>query len=107
MSKATKSIAAPAAAEPVVVAPKVTPVTASAPVVQTLSVKPGIVSRGARAAWYALALQYNGKPVAEFLAAGTANPPSLYTARSKHNGNPHSAVGYLRGLVRRGWVTLV
>jgi hypothetical protein len=75
---------------------------------QILQVKPGIVSRGARQAWYALALAYNGKPVADFMAAAAAHGAvSTYTARSKHAGTPHSAQGYLRGLVRRGWVTLV
>lgn len=42
-----------------------------------LVVKPGVALRGARAAWYATLLAYNGKPVAEFLAHCAANPPSV------------------------------
>jgi hypothetical protein len=90
-----------------VVAP-VAPVVAVTPdQPKVIKVKTGIVSRGARQAWYELACKYDGKPVADFLADGTANPPSHYTGRSKHAGDAHSASGYLRGLLRRGWVTLV
>lgn len=98
MTKATKT------EKPAVVAETTQPV-ATKP--QILQVKTGIKSRGARQAWYELACRYDGKPVADMLADGKANPPSHYTARSKHAGDAHSAEGYLRGLVRRGWVTLV
>lgn len=102
MSKAKKVAVTPEAG--MEVAATETPVA----VQQKLQVKTGVVYRGARLAWYELACKYDGKTVAEFLAAAAEiGTVSAYTTRSKHAGNPHNAQGYLRGLVRRGSVTLV
>lgn len=57
----------------------------NAPVaVTTKATKPGILQvkaggsfRGARAAWYEMLQKYDGKPVADFLAAAQDKPPSL------------------------------
>jgi hypothetical protein len=48
----------------------------------------------ARAVWYDALLAYEGKPVAEFVAHVTANPPSLPT-KGKNAGVPEKASGWL------------
>ena len=58
--------------------------------------------RGARAAWYAVLLQYNGKPVAEFLAATTATPPSL-----PKSGKAENPTGWLGWFKRQGIAAVV
>lgn len=67
-----------------------------------LQVKAGAALRGARAAWYGVLLAYNGKPVAEFLAATTATPPSL-----PKSGVQEKATGWLGWFVRNGLVQVV
>jgi len=77
------------------------PVVAS-PQAAILAVKPGMVYRGARAQWYALLVQYDGKPVWDFLAAAQADRPSKYGARSKLCGTPEPVKGWLRFFTRTG-----
>lgn len=67
-----------------------------------LQVKTGVALRGARAAWYAVLLQYNGKPVAEFLAATAATPPSL-----PKSGVAEKPSGWLGWFTRTGVATVV
>ena len=67
-----------------------------------LQVKPGAALRGARAAWYGVLLQYNGKPVAEFLAAAAANPPSL-----PKSGVAEKPTGWLGWFTRTGLASVV
>jgi hypothetical protein len=67
-----------------------------------LQVKPGVALRGARASWYAVLLQYNGKPVAEFLAATAANPPSL-----PKSGVAEKPTGWLGWFTRTGVAQVV
>jgi hypothetical protein len=93
-TKATSTVA-PAAAAP------------AAPKVATLQVRKGMQYRGARAAWYERLCEYDGKPVAEFVASATANPPSVYGSRSKHAGKPEPVPGWLRFFVRTGVAELV
>ena len=97
MSKTKTKAATPAAAAPAA-APKATPI---------LQVRKGMQYRGARAAWYERLCQYDGKPVAEFVASATANPPSVYGSRSKHAGKPEPVPGWLRFFVRTGVAELV
>lgn len=59
--------------------------------------KANVKFRGARAAWYAVLLQHNGKPAADFLAATTAKPPSV-----PKSGVPEPASGWLRYFTRSG-----
>lgn len=67
-----------------------------------LQVKTGVALRGARQAWYAVLLQYNGKPVAEFLAATAATPPSL-----PKSGVAEKPSGWLGWFQRTGVATVV
>jgi len=76
--------------------------TAAKPAV--LAVKGNVPLRGARQAWYQLLLAYNGKPASAFLAAATANPPSL-PQKGKGAGKPEPATGWLRYFVRSGIAT--
>lgn len=69
-----------------------------------LAVKGNVPLRGARQAWYTLLLAHNGKPAAAFLAAATANPPSL-PQKGKCAGKPEPASGWLRYFVRQGIAT--
>lgn len=66
-----------------------------------LAVKTGVALRGARQAWYNVLVQYNGKPVAEFLAACAANPPSL-----PKSGVAEKPQGWLGWFVRSGIATV-
>lgn len=66
-----------------------------------LAVKPGVALRGARAAWYATLLQYNGQPVAAFLAACAAAPPS-----TPKSGVAEKPQGWLGWFVRSGIATV-
>jgi len=65
------------------------------------TVKAGVKYRGARAAWYAVLLQYEGKPAADFLAATTAAPPSLPKSLVQEK-----STGWLGYFVRTGVATL-
>lgn len=78
---------------PVVVTGVGTPAAKVVPGVLQVTPAKGAL-RGARAAWYAVLLQYNGKPVAEFLAACTANPPSL--PKSLKAENPTGWLGWFK-----------
>jgi len=73
--------------------------TAQPQVIDT--VKAGLKYRGARAAWYAVLLQHQGKPAADFLAATTAQPPSL-----PKSGVQEKSTGWLTYFVRTGVATL-
>jgi hypothetical protein len=66
-----------------------------------LAVKPGVALRGARASWYTVLLAYNGKPVADFLAACAANPPSV-----PKSGVAEKPQGWLGWFVRSGIATV-
>lgn len=68
----------------------------------TLQVKQGVNLRGARAAWYAVLLQYNGQPVATWLQHCAANPPSL-----PKSGVAEKPSGWLAYFVRSGVAQLV
>lgn len=59
--------------------------------------KTNVKFRGARAAWYEVLLQYNGKPAADFLAHCTKSPPS-----TPKSGVPEPASGWLRYFTRSG-----
>jgi hypothetical protein len=67
-----------------------------------LQVKAGVALRGARASWYAVLLQYNGKPVAEFLAATAATPPSV-----PKSGVAEKPSGWLGWFTRTGVASVV
>jgi hypothetical protein len=71
-----------------------------------LHVKPGVTLRGGRGEWYKLLRKYDGKPVAEFVAEGTANPASRYTARSTKCGQPKTPESRLSWFKRAGIVTI-
>lgn len=71
-----------------------------------LQVKAGANLRGARAAWYAVLLAHNGKPVADFLAATAANPPSMPT-KGALAGKGEPPKGWLGWFVRNGWASVV
>lgn len=58
--------------------------------------------KGARAAWYARLLQYNGKPTNEFLASCVASPPSLPAS-----GNAEPVSGWWRFFNRNKVATSV
>ena len=58
--------------------------------------------RGARAAWFAVLQQYHGKPVAEFLAATAAYPPSL-----PKSGKAEPPTGWLGWFKRQGVAAVV
>lgn len=53
--------------------------------------------RGARAAWHAVLVAHNGQPVATFLAACAAAPPSV-----PKSGVVEKPQGWLRWFVRNG-----
>jgi hypothetical protein len=59
----------------------------------------------ARAAWFALVAEYDGKPLAEFVAAGTANPPSL-PVKGKSAGKLESVSGWASWFAKQGLVEL-
>lgn len=65
------------------------------------AVKAGVKYRGARAAWYAVLQQHVGQPAASYLAACTANPPSV-----PKSGIVEKASGWLGYFVRTGVATL-
>lgn len=68
------------------------------------TVKPGVVFKGARAAWYAVLCAHEGKPVAEFYKATSApdgTPPSL-----PKSGVAEKPSGWLGFFVRSGIATL-
>jgi hypothetical protein len=98
MSKSNKST--PAVATPAVAAP-----------VQYIQLtgKPSNYKAGsARDVWFQLVAQYDGKPLAEFVAAGTASPPSLPT-KGKSAGKLESVPGWVTFFAKpeQGLVTLV
>ena|ERR1700761_185462 len=65
------------------------------------AVKTGIKFRGARAAWYAVLLQHQGKPAQDFLAATTKAPPSV-----PKSGIVEKSSGWLSYFTRTGVATL-
>lgn len=71
-----------------------------------LQVKQGLTLRGGRGEWYKLLCQYDGKPVADYIAAGKANPASHYTARSTKCGQPKTPESRLSWFKRAGIVTI-
>lgn len=76
------------------------------PSVPTLHVKQGLALRGGRGEWYKLLCKYDGKPVAQYLAEGKANPASHYTARSTKCGQPKTPESRLSWFKRAGIVTI-
>lgn len=76
------------------------------PSVPTLHVKQGLPLRGGRGEWYKLLCQYDGKPVADYIAAGKAKPASHYTARSTKCGQPKTPESRLSWFKRAGIVTI-
>lgn len=77
-----------------------------APAVPTLHVKQGLALRGGRGEWYKLLCKYDGKPVADYIAAGKAKPASHYTARSSKCGQPKTPESRLSWFKRAGIVTI-
>lgn len=71
-----------------------------------LHVKQGLTLRGGRGEWYKLLCKYDGKPVAEYIAEGKANPASRYTARSTKCGQPKTPESRLSWFKRAGIVTI-
>lgn len=104
-TKQHKGKGAPAtAAAPVVgavAAPTNVTATGQAQPQVIVAVKAGVKYRGARAAWYAVLQQHVGQPAANYLAACTANPPSLPKSQV-----PEKASGWLGYFVRTGVATL-
>lgn len=96
MGKGNKGNAAVAVA----VAPKAA-VVAKPAKVGMLAVKAGLTYRGARAAWYAVLVQHNGKPAKDYLEACTTKPPSV-----PKSGRVEAPSGWLSYFVRTGAVTL-
>lgn len=92
--------------KPKVPAPLAPPAPAAAPL-KVLSVKAGQKFRGAREAWYGRLVQFDGKPLAEFVASVTANRPSVYGSKSKHHGQPEPVPGWVRYFFRTGVCTEV
>lgn len=80
--------------------------TAPAPKEAVLHVKAGLALRGGRGEWYKLLVQYDGKPVSDYIAAGKAKPASHYTARSTKCGQPKTPESRLSWFKRAGIVTL-
>jgi hypothetical protein len=72
----------------------------------TLHVKQGLALRGGRGEWYKLLCKYDGKPVADYVADGKANPASRYTARSTKCGQPKTPESRLSWFKRAGIVTI-
>lgn len=99
-TKGTTAVAPVAASTTVQAATVVTPGQPATPGI--LQVKAGVALRGARAQWYAVLLQYNGKPVAEFLAACAATPPSL-----PKSGVAEKPSGWLGWFTRTGVASIV
>ena len=97
------------AVAPVATVQAATVVTAGQPAMPgVLQVTPGVALRGARAAWYAVLLQYNGKPVAEFLAATNATPGGTGTAPSvPKSGVAEKPQGWLGWFTRSGIAKVV
>jgi hypothetical protein len=83
--------------------PPAAPQAAPGPILQ---VKQGLALRGGRGEWYKLLCQYDGKPVADYIAAGKANPASHYTARSTKCGQPKTPESRLSWFKRAGIVTI-
>lgn len=71
-----------------------------------LHVKQGLTLRGGRGEWYKLLCKYDGKPVADYIAEGKANPASRYTARSTKCGQPKTPESRLSWFKRAGIVTI-
>jgi hypothetical protein len=98
--------------KPVVVPPTATVATVqagAAPKAATGTIavlKAGMPYRGARAAWYAVLTQYNGKPYAEFLAHVTTHRPSVYGPRSRMAGQPEPIPGWVGFFTRNGIVAV-
>lgn len=67
-----------------------------------LQVKAGGKFRGARDAWYQMLQQYDGKPVAEFLAAAQDKPPSV-----PKSGVAEKPSGWLRYFQRTQFASVV
>lgn len=102
-----KGTANTAAATTVQAATVVAPGKAAQPGI--LQVKPGAALRGARAAWYGVLLQYNGKPVAEFLAATdqTGATPTGKAPSLPKSGVAEKPTGWLGWFVRAGIAQVV
>lgn len=87
-------------------APEAAPAAPQAATGPILQVKLGLTLRGGRGEWYKMLCEYNGRPVAEYVAHGKANPASHYTARSTKCGQPKTPESRLSWFKRAGIVTL-
>ena len=76
---------------------------------QTIQLVKGVKANfrqgSARALYWAVIQQYNGKPVNAFAKAVTANPPSV-PARGKLKGKQEPVTGWVSYFVRQGYITL-
>lgn len=102
-NKGNKGHAQPAqapAAAPAAQAPAAPAATAPVGVLQVL--KANAQFRGARAAWYAVLLAHNGQPVANWVQAVTASPPSV-----PKSGVVEKPQGWLGWFVRNGIAQVV
>ena len=73
--------------------------------VPVINVKVGLKYRGARDNWYKRLLEFNGKPLAEFIASVEADRPSVYGAKSTHAGQPEPVPGWVQFFRRNGVFT--
>lgn len=86
--------------------PAAPPAAPVAPVSPTITVIGGTFRpNSARAKWYALVVQYNGKTVAEFTAAALAAPPSQ-PEKGKLKGITEPITGWLNFWVREKHISL-
>lgn len=82
-------------------------VTEKATVPMVCRVKPGLKLRGARDAWYAKLLEYEGKPLADFVAATDQTGDAKGKAPSlPKSGIAESPSGWVSWFKRQGILTL-
>jgi len=84
-----------------------TPVaTAPVQVIQLTGVAPTYKAGSARAVWFDLVAQFDGQPLAAFVAHATLNPPSLPT-KGKAAGKLESVPGWARWFAKQGLVNII
>lgn len=71
-----------------------------------LTVRKDLKFRGARQAWYERLCKYDGKTLGDYVKDVTADRPSVYGARSVHQGKPEPVAGWVRFFIRNGFANL-
>lgn len=100
--KQNKQHRAPAAPKAADSAPAASAAPAPAPKVEVITVlKTDGKFRGARDKWYARLVEHDGKPVADFVASCTADPPSV-----PKSGVVEKPTGWISYFKRQGIVAL-